>query len=94
MAETAILKVKVSTPSIEELQELGIDKWGIWTCDISKFDWEYTSQEECYFYEGEVLVETANENIELKAGDFVVFPEGLKCVWNVKKPVRKSYNFS
>jgi len=31
--------------------------------------------------------------IEFKKGDLVQFPKGLKCVWNVKKPVKKYYNF-
>jgi hypothetical protein len=28
-----------------------------------------------------------------KAGDFVTFKQGLKCVWNVKKPISNHYNF-
>jgi len=23
----------------------------------------------------------------------VTFPEGVKCTWHVKKPIRKHYNF-
>jgi elongation factor G len=30
---------------------------------------------------------------EIKAGDLVTFPQGLKCTWQVKKAVRKHYKF-
>jgi len=32
-------------------------------------------------------------NIEFNAGDYVVFPKGLKCKWEIKKKIRKHYNF-
>ena len=31
--------------------------------------------------------------LKFSAGDFVVFPKGLKCRWRVIKPVRKHYTF-
>ncbi|MFH0764257.1 MAG: cupin domain-containing protein [Candidatus Omnitrophota bacterium] len=30
---------------------------------------------------------------ELGKGDFVTFPEGLACTWDIKIPVKKHYNF-
>ena len=44
--------------------------------------------------EVEVTDSETGEKIEFKAGDLVQFEKGLNCVWNVKKPVRKHYNFS
>lgn len=44
-------------------------------------------KESCYFYEGEVVVETEEETVSFGAGNFVIFPKGLKCVWDIKKPV-------
>lgn len=85
--------ITVKKPTEDELNSLGIDNWGTWTCEVSKFDWEYANRETCYFYEGEVIVETDGEKVEMGAGDLVVFPKGLKCVWDVKKPVRKVYSF-
>jgi len=29
----------------------------------------------------------------IEAGDFVVFPKGLTCRWNVLQPIRKHYSF-
>lgn len=94
MTEITIPKIRITRPTEEELNDLGIYSWGVWTCGVSRFDWEYTSQEACYFFEGDVTVETAQGNVDIKAGDFVVFQKGLKCVWDVKKPIRKVYNFS
>lgn len=86
-------KVIVDKLSKEEIINRGINKWPIWTKEISKFDWYYESEEECQIIDGEVEVETPEGNYTIKAGDFVTFKVGLKCVWNVKKPIRKYYNF-
>ena len=86
-------KIIVKQSTKEELEALGIDNWGIWTCGVSRFDWEYTEKETCYFFEGEVIVKTDNEQVEIKAGDLVIFPKGLKCVWDIKKSVKKVYIF-
>lgn len=86
-------KVIVDKLSKEEIINRGINKWPIWTKEISKFDWYYESEEECQIIDGEVEVETPDGNYTIKAGDFVTFKVGLKCVWNVKKPIRKYYNF-
>ncbi len=32
-------------------------------------------------------------DIKIKKGDYVTFPKGLSCVWDVKEPVKKHYNF-
>ncbi len=86
-------KVIIDKLSKEEIVNRGINKWPIWTKEISKFDWYYESEEECQIIDGEVEVETPDGNYTIKAGDFVTFKAGLKCAWNVKKPIRKYYNF-
>ena len=65
----------------------------VWTCEISEFDWHYDSEETCLLIEGDVTVKYGSKSVSFSAGDFVVFPQGLSCVWNVKKPVRKHYIF-
>ena len=67
--------------------------WPVWEKEVSRFDWVYEGEEECLILEGEFSVETADEVYSIKAGDFVTFPDGLKCVWDIKVPVRKHYNF-
>jgi len=88
-------KIKLSTPTKEELQKLNVDNWPVWECGVSRFNWEYDEDETCYILEGEVVVETEDgEKYTIKKGDLVTFPKGLKCVWDVKKPIRKRYSFN
>jgi len=65
----------------------------VWTCGVSEFDWYYDSEETCLIIEGEVTVKYGSNSVSFAAGDLVVFPQGLSCVWQVKKPVKKHYIF-
>jgi uncharacterized cupin superfamily protein len=65
----------------------------VWTCEISEFDWHYDNEETALIIEGEVVVSYDTKSVSFAAGDLVVFPEGLSCVWQVKKPVKKHYLF-
>ena len=84
-------EIKVEKPEKEKLDSLGVENWPIWECEPSTFDWEYTSDESCYILEGNVTVRTSGGEVPFGKGDFVVFPKGLKCQWNVKEKVRKYY---
>jgi uncharacterized cupin superfamily protein len=85
--------IQVHKPTEEELVELGVRSWSIWTCEPSTFDWHYDDKEICYLLEGQVTVKTDNGEVSFGAGDMVVFPEGLSCVWQVSEGVRKHYKF-
>lgn len=85
--------VEVSKIAEAEIIEKGIRNWPIWEKEISRFPYTYEEEEWCYFLEGEVIVETETGNFNIGPGDFVVFKTGLNCVWDIKKPVRKHYNF-
>jgi uncharacterized protein len=37
-------KITVKKLSEEELKSLNLDSWGIWTCEVSRFNWEYTDK--------------------------------------------------
>ena len=86
-------RVSVTQPSDEQLDEMGIKDWPTWTCEPSKFDWDYDQQETCYLLAGKVTVTAGDEQVSFGPGDMVVFPEGLDCVWEVAEPVRKHYKF-
>ncbi len=86
--------VKIEKLSEEEIAKRGIRSWPVWTKEVSRFPWSYDMEEQCYLLEGEVVIETDNGNFTLKAGDFVTFEKGLSCVWDIKSPVKKHYNFS
>lgn len=85
--------IKIEKISNEEIIKRGINNWPIWEKEISKFDWVYDSDEECLILEGEVEVFYNNTSVNIKKGDFVTFPKGLKCRWEVSKNIRKHYNF-
>lgn len=88
------MEIKVQKLTQEQLKKIGVFGWPIWEKEVSRFPWSYDSIEECYFLEGEVTVETKDgKAVNFGNGDFVSFPKGLSCTWNIKKPVRKHYNF-
>lgn len=87
-------KIKVEKATPEKLTHLNVENWGTWSCEISKFDWEYDATETCYLYEGQVTVTGSDgEAATFGAGDIVTFEKGLKCKWEVTTPVRKRYKF-
>ena len=88
------MKIQVEKPTEDYLESKEVLSWPIWEKEVSRFDWHYDSIEECYLLEGEVIVETEDgESVEFGQGDFVTFPKGLSCIWDIKQPVRKHYNF-
>lgn len=84
--------IKKLTP--EERNRKGVDTWPIWEKEISRFDWTYQGDEECLILEGEFTVETDEGTFAVTPGDFVTFKDGLKCIWDISKPVKKYYNFT
>ena len=88
------MKIKIEKLTNEQIEQRGIKSWPIWEKEVSRFDWYYDSTEECLLLEGKVIVETDDgEKVEFGKGDFVTFPKGLSCVWDIKEGVRKHYNF-
>ncbi len=87
------MKIQIEKPSEEKLNQLNAKSWPIWTKEASVFDWHYDDKETCYILEGEVTVQTNTEEVSFGKGDLVTFPKGLSCKWNIKKDVRKHYNF-
>jgi uncharacterized protein len=81
-------------PSEDQLRELSVNEWPIWEKEISSFPWTYDEMETCYFLEGDVVViPEGGEPVQMGAGDMVVFPKGMNCTWDIKKPVKKHYRF-
>jgi len=94
----SVIQVKKLTP--EEKNDLQIPDqpvahadWSVWECAPSSFDWQYSDQEKAYLYEGKVIVKTSEGDVQIQAGDFVVFPKGLECSWEVLEQVKKVYKF-
>jgi len=87
------VKIKIEQLGLDELEEMGVFNWPVWEKEESKFDWYYDTQECCYILEGDVDVTTEFEHVTLKAGDFVTFPKGLECVWDINSAIIKHYSF-
>ncbi len=87
------MDIKIEKLSEKEINDMNVRSWPIWESGVSRFDWYYDSTETCLLLDGRVVVETDDGSVEIKKGDYVTFPKGLSCVWDVKEPVKKHYNF-
>lgn len=86
--------IKIEKLPEEKLKKMNVFSWPIWEKEASRFDWHYGDTEMCYILEGKVSVETKDgKSVSFGSGDFVTFPKGLTCVWDIKEPVRKHYSF-
>lgn len=81
-------------PTPAQLSELGVEDWPTWGTGIARFPWTYDVEETCYLLEGEVVVTPeGGAPVTLRAGDWVTFPAGMSCTWDVRRPLRKHYRF-
>ena len=84
----------VHKPLADQLQQLGVADWPIWSCGVSTFPWTYDEPETCLLLEGDVTVTPdGGEPVRFGAGDLVTFAAGLSCSWDVHAAVRKHYRF-
>ncbi len=82
------------SPAESRLNELDVFEWPIWEKEISEFPWHYDAAETCYLLLGQVTVTpVGGEPVSFGAGDLVIFPKGMTCVWCITEPVRKHYRF-
>lgn len=85
--------VRVEKLDDAEIDRRGVRSWPIWEKGVSRFDWTYDTGEQCFFLAGRVTVTVGGCETRIGAGDFVTFPPGLSCVWQVHEPVKKHYRF-
>ena len=83
----------ITVKKATDAEKLDMSTKPTWGCDVSEFDWYYDSEETCLLTEGEVTVLYDGKSVNFGAGDLVVFPKGLSCVWRVTKAVKKHYFF-
>ncbi|XP_010542427.1 PREDICTED: uncharacterized protein LOC104815640 isoform X1 [Tarenaya hassleriana] len=86
-----------SWPKIKMYTLMNGRKFDRWEGGPSKFPWTFEATETMYFVEGKVKVyvgghEAEEEAFEIGAGDMVVFPKGMKVVWEITKAVKKHYS--
>ena len=89
------MSILVTSPCPKStIKQLGIEKWPIWTCEESSFEWTYDNKETCLLIEGKVTVTPeGGQPVKFERGDLVIFQAGLKCRWDVHKAVRKHFKF-
>jgi uncharacterized cupin superfamily protein len=85
------MEITVRKPTESEIAEMKSQP--TWGCEVSEFDWYYENEETSLIIEGEVTVSYGDKSVAIVAGDLVVFPRGLSCVWKVTQPLRKHYLF-
>jgi len=62
----------------------------IWACDVcDDADWFYDYEVQCWISKGEAKVVYDGGSVDVRDGDYCVFPKGLRCVWHVTKPIQK-----
>jgi hypothetical protein len=85
-----------SNLSEEKLAQLGVKHWPTWQKEVSVFEWAFVTTENAYILEGECVMTPADGSpaVTFKAGDLVVFPNGFKGTWEVKKPLKKHFMHS
>lgn len=82
-----------SNPSEAVLKKLGVAHWPTWEKGVSVFPWSFVTTEIAYIIEGECEMTPADggPSTTFKAGDLVVFPNGYKGTWEVKKALKKQF---
>jgi uncharacterized protein len=87
------MKPEIRKPTEEEQKTART--WPIWSKGASEFAWEYDETETCLVLEGDVTITNeTGERFHFAAGDWVIFPQGMKCTWKIDQPIRKHYRFS
>merc|ERR1719401_715630 len=92
--------ITVEKMSKEEAnKKYGVSSWGTWGCGVSRFDWVYSGTETAYILEGEVEITPTGdwssvEPVTAQEGDLITCPDGMTCIWDVKKAILKHYSFS
>lgn len=87
------MRIEIERPDQEELEEAGVFDWPVLEYDEDKFDWFYDKTEHCYIIEGEANIVSEFDALTVKPGDYLIFPAGLECVWDVQSKIRKHYSF-
>ena len=85
--------MSITVKKATESEQAAMKAYPTWECGVSEFDWHYDSEETCMLTAGEATVTYDGGSVSIGAGDYVVFPKGLSCVWKVSQPVRKHYFF-
>ena len=85
------MKPTVKKPTNKEVEEAQF--WSIWEKEESTFLWQYDEKETCLILKGKAIVECPEGIVEFGPGDYVIFPRGLECTWDITEKIKKYYKF-
>ena len=85
------MSIEVRKPTPEE--ESRMKQCPTWEKEPSEFPWHYDEKETFLVLEGEATVQASDQTVTFGAGDYVVVPQGVDCIWKVKQTIRKHYKF-
>lgn len=88
-----VKRIQVHKLSTDELNRRGVAGWGIWEKGPSEFEWHYTTEEHCFVVQGRARITHGGKTVEIRKGDYAVFPAGLACTWKVIDVIKKRYTF-
>jgi uncharacterized cupin superfamily protein len=76
-----------------ESDKKSVASWPVWEKEPSTFPYTYDKEEKCLILQGKATVSCSEGDFWFAAGDFVVFPKGLKCTWKIAEKIKKKYTF-
>jgi hypothetical protein len=86
------MEIIVRKPTAEEAKTA--KTWPIWEKEPSVFSYSYSETETCLILSGKVTVTPEKgKTATFGAGDYVIFPTGMKCKWKITEKIKKHYNF-
>ena len=85
------MRIEIEQPEQEELEEAGVFSWPVWEHEEDKLEWYYDKTEQCYIVEGTATIISEFDSLTIKPGDFLTFPAGLECVWDIQNKIKKHY---
>jgi uncharacterized protein len=65
---------------------------GIWECTPGRFTWVHADETLCLVDGKATVTPEGGEPLEIRPGDVVFFPEGMKTEWRVEQTVRKAFH--
>lgn len=85
--------VQVYRLSGDERDRRGVQAWDVWEKDASESEWSYTVEEHCFVERGSARIIHHGATLDVREGDYVVFPVGMTCTWKVPGPLTVRYAF-
>ena len=85
-------QAKFSVRPATEEEKAQTELWNEWGREVSSFSWYYDAKETSLILEGKATIKDKKGNeITIKSGDWVIFENGLQCVWEIESTIRKRY---